>query len=207
MWVEYPDIEATCKKLGTIPTEKRADGSPLHTFPVIHDPSTGAIVADSALIAEYLDTTYPDTPQLFPKGTKSLQYGFLDAHPKLDALWQLAMPATKVILNPPSQIYFERTKFGDSGLKDVILKGQEREEQFAKLKAEFEVIDGIYKREEGPFVAGQNVLYVDLVLAGYIIWIKRIWGEDSAEWAEIKGWHLGRWAALLKSLEKYETVR
>lgn len=206
MWVEYPDIEATCKKIGALPTEKRADGSPLYTLPVIHDLSTGAVIADSALIAEYLDTTYPDTPQLFPKGTKALQYGFIAAfRSKLDALWTLIMPATELILNPRSRAYFERTKFGPD-LKDEILSGKEREEQFVKLREAFDVIDGFLQKEDGPFVMGQDIVFVDLAIAGYVIWIRKIWGEDSVEWAEVKGWHSGRWAALLKNLEKYETI-
>lgn len=206
VWVEYPDIEATCKKLGASCTEKRADGSPLYTLPVIHDPSTGAVIAESGLIAEYLDVTYPDTPKLFPSGTKALQYGFLVAHrPTLGALWQLIMPATTAILNPRSQVYFEKTKFGPN-LKDEILSGKEREEQFAKLREGFKVIDGLLQKEDGPFVMGQTVTFVDLVIAGYIMWIKKVWGARSAEWIEVKGWHMGRWAALLMSLEKYETI-
>jgi glutathione S-transferase len=206
VWVEYPDIEATCKRIGALPTLKKANGSPLYTLPVIHDPSTGAVIAESGLIAEYLDATYPDTPKLFPPGTKALQYGFLAAHrPTLSALWQLTMPATPPILNPPSRDYFKATKFGP-GLKDEIISGKEREEQFAKLREGFDVIDGWLQKEEGPFVMGQTISFVDLVVAGYILWMKKLWREESTEWTEVKGWHGGRWEALLAGLEKYETI-
>ncbi|EJF61359.1 hypothetical protein DICSQDRAFT_180669 [Dichomitus squalens LYAD-421 SS1] len=48
--------------------EKRRDGTPLYTLPVIHDPSTGASVSDSAAIVRYLHktVTHPDIPMLIP---------------------------------------------------------------------------------------------------------------------------------------------
>ncbi|KAF9464055.1 hypothetical protein BDZ94DRAFT_1257439 [Collybia nuda] len=205
-WVEYPDIEATCKKIGALPTSKRADGSPLYTFPVIHDPSTGTSIAESSLIAEYLDKTYPDAPALFPPGTKGLQSAFLAAHrTALGALWQLIMPVTATILNPPSQVYFKATKFGPH-LVDLILSGKEKEEQFSKLKEGFDILDELLRKEEGPFVMGENATFTDLAMAGYVLWMKKVWGEDSAEWTEVKGWHMGRWSELLTNLEKYETI-
>lgn len=177
----------------------------MYTLPMIHDPSTGAVIADSGLIAEYLDATYPNTPKLFPPGTKALQHAFLAAHrPTLSALWQITMPATPTILNPPSQVYFRNTKFGPN-LKNEILSGKQREEQFVKLKEGFGVVNELLQKEEGPFIMGETVTFVDLVIASYIMWIRKLWGEDSAEWTEVKGWHMGRWAALLMSLEKYET--
>ncbi|KAG5633812.1 hypothetical protein H0H81_005112 [Sphagnurus paluster] len=58
-------------------------------IPAIHDPNTNTTLAKSALIAEYLDSAYPDTPKLFPPGTRPLQYAFIDVFMShLDALWQ-----------------------------------------------------------------------------------------------------------------------
>jgi len=78
-WVEYPDIEPICKKLGIAPTYKNADGSDRYTIPAIHDPSTGVYISDSVLIAEYLDKTYPYTPQVFPHHTHALHAAFTAA--------------------------------------------------------------------------------------------------------------------------------
>ncbi|TBU52346.1 hypothetical protein BD310DRAFT_998700 [Dichomitus squalens] len=45
VWVESPDIEPLCKKIGATAAEERRDGTPLYTLPFIHDPNTGAIVS------------------------------------------------------------------------------------------------------------------------------------------------------------------
>src|SRR6266446_9283461 len=76
--LEFPDIESLFKKMGIPPTSKEEDGSDRYTVPAIHDPSTGASIADSVLIAEYLEKTYPDTPKVFPNNTPALQVAFVD---------------------------------------------------------------------------------------------------------------------------------
>lgn len=67
-WVEYPDIEPLCKRIGALPTSKKTDGRDHYTLPTIFDPSTGRAISDSLPIALYLDQTYPDSPghSLFP---------------------------------------------------------------------------------------------------------------------------------------------
>ncbi|EEB92162.1 hypothetical protein MPER_09371 [Moniliophthora perniciosa FA553] len=81
IWVEMPDIENTCKSIGASPTDKKPDGSPWYTLPVIHDPNTGETISDSFVIMEYLEKTYPSSPEkaLIPPGTTALQKAFIDA--------------------------------------------------------------------------------------------------------------------------------
>ncbi|ESK98217.1 hypothetical protein Moror_264 [Moniliophthora roreri MCA 2997] len=117
VWVEYPDIEATCKKIGALPTGVKLNGSPLYTLPVIHDPHTGATISDSALIAEYLYRAYPAKSTLIPAGTQTLQAAFRDVSvAKLTPLWQLALPKMTLILGPRSEEYYRRTKLPISGM-------------------------------------------------------------------------------------------
>ena len=75
MWVEYPDVEPLCKKIGAAPTgTKGADGSPLYTLPTIYDPNTKTAVSDSSKIVRYLDATYPSSgPTLLPAELDALQ--------------------------------------------------------------------------------------------------------------------------------------
>lgn len=77
VWLEYLEIEDTFKKAGIAPTGTRA-GKPLYTCPGLVDPNTGAAIADSFTIAEYIEKTYPDPskPTLFPPGTRTLQVYF-----------------------------------------------------------------------------------------------------------------------------------
>ncbi|KAG5640777.1 hypothetical protein DXG03_007237 [Asterophora parasitica] len=206
-WIEYPDIEATCKRIGAEHTEFRADGTPLYTLPAIHDPSTGVSIADSARIAEYLDATYPDTPRLLPPGTTAVQHAFLAAYRlALPALWQFALPSTAAILNPPSQAYYARFKF-DPESPQTAPTGQLREEQWAKLKEDFGLLAGWLEKGEadGPYVLGAAISFLDFAIAGYIIWLRILW-KESGEWDDIRSWHGGRWDTFLKRLEQYETI-
>jgi hypothetical protein len=54
--------------------------------------------SDSPCLAEYLDETYPNTPKLFPQGTRALpvQYAFID---------EFAVPVSNATLNPRSEEY------------------------------------------------------------------------------------------------------
>lgn len=188
----------------------KADGSPLYTLPVIYDPNTSTAVADSILIAEYLDATYPGTPLLIPAGTHALQHAFIAAHrDTVDALWQFALPATNPKLNPRSEEYFRRTReirFGGRVLEDVVPKGEDRVKQWKEFEDGYGKIDAWLQRGKGPFLMGDTVSFGDFVVAGYILWSKKIWGVESPEWEDIKSWHEGRWDALVKLFEKYETV-
>lgn len=210
VWVEYPDIEAHSKKIGTLPTDVKT-GKPYYSLPAIYDPKTKTALAESALIAEYLDATYPDTPRLFPPRTHPLQHAFVSAFmPTLSALWQFALPAVNTILNPPSQEYFRRTRevvFGKK-LEDVIPTGRAAEEEWAKVKAGFDIVDGWLQKGEvdGPYLYGQEPVFADFVVASFILWVRKLWGADSQKWKDIMSWNDGRWEALIQGLEKYETI-
>ncbi|KAF9464054.1 hypothetical protein BDZ94DRAFT_1257437 [Collybia nuda] len=211
-WVEYPDIEAVCRKLGIVTAYKKEDGTPLYTLPAIYDPSTGTALADSILIAEYLDEKYPETPKLFPPGTRSLQQAALQAFAStLDPLWQFVLPATNGILNPRSEEYFRRTRESQYGkkLEDIPPVGKKKDEECAKVKAAFETVDGWLQKGKGPgesYFMGSTVCFTDLVIASYILWVRKIFGEASPEWQEVTAWSDGRWAKFMKGLEKYEKV-
>ncbi|PPQ85501.1 hypothetical protein CVT25_006581 [Psilocybe cyanescens] len=210
-WVEYPDIEPVCKKLGIKPTTKNPDGSDSYTLPAIHDPSTGVYIADSILIAEYLDKTYPDTPTVLPRSTLALHHAFdeaLDA--ALDPLWEFILPDTCLALNPRSLEYFSRTReqaFGKS-LEDLRPKGDYATKRWGELQASIGKVDTWYSKTDdlGPFFMGNEASWGDIVVASYLIWLRIVWGQDSQQWKDIAGWHVGRWARLLQDLEKYAII-
>ncbi|KIM41199.1 hypothetical protein M413DRAFT_72542, partial [Hebeloma cylindrosporum] len=80
-WVEFPDIAPLCNELVIPPTGMNRDGIQRFTLPAIHDPATGLYLADSMLIAEYLDKRYPDKPRMFPENTMGLYMVFSTAAP------------------------------------------------------------------------------------------------------------------------------
>ncbi|KAJ3514470.1 hypothetical protein NLJ89_g2361 [Agrocybe chaxingu] len=213
-WVEYPDIKKHCQERGIGPTfiEPGAPEGGLYTLPAIHDPSTGIYLADSLAIAEYLEKTYPDTPLVFPDNTAALQIGFSRGFHRivLEALPEFIQPAVLGRLDPASQEFFRRTREEDFGMKleDVLPQGEKGIERWAKVNADFGTVADWYDRNggKGPFLLGEKLSWGDMVVAGFTVWLRIIWGEDSAEWKEIETWHNGRWKTLLDALEKYSAI-
>ena len=210
-WVEYPDIEPLCKKLGIPPTYKKADGKDHYTLPAIHDPSTGAYVSNSILIAEYLEKTYPGTPQVFPHNTLALQTTFGQAFgDSISALWNFIVPAVYVKLNPQSQEYFRSTReesFGKA-MEDITPKGEAAVAEWAQFRDGLGKVDSWYAKNggQGPFLLGEALSWGDIAVASCLIWLRIIWGEGSPQWKDISSWNDGRWAGIVDSMKKYETV-
>ncbi|KAG6840693.1 hypothetical protein C0991_005052 [Blastosporella zonata] len=207
-WIEYPDIESTCKRIGAAPDPIHTrDGRPLYVLPVIYDPKTSTAVSDSAQIAEYLDATYPDTPRVLPPGSKTVQYAFLAAYRLiLPHIFQFTLRRTEEFLNPPSQAHFQKHKY--AGISYDPPTGDAQEAGWKKVEADFGLLAGWLDKGEadGPYILGANISFLDFAVAGYLIWMRIVWGENSQEWQNIKTWHSGKWDAFLKRLEKYETI-
>lgn len=207
VWVEYPDIKDVSQKLGAAPTIDE-DGTENYTLPMIHDPSTGAVIQESRAIAEYLDVTYPDTPRVIPDGTRGLQLAFSDAmvH-NLAALSQFALPAVNAVLNPRSAEYFRRTREASLGMtmEQLLPSGERREKQWKRLEDAVGNMDKWFGKDS-LLIGGSpdTPIFADFELAGRFIWAKKVFGADSEEWKSMSSWHGGRWARLVQSLEKYE---
>ncbi|KIM37536.1 hypothetical protein M413DRAFT_30750 [Hebeloma cylindrosporum] len=211
-WVEYPDIEEHCKKHGIAPTSKWRDGSPRYTFPAIHDPSTGIYVAESLLIARYLENQYPDTPKVFPgpHDLSALHAAFSKAlDVEIAPATQFIISAIFPVLNPRSEAHFRRTRektFGKK-LEDIAPQGEDRIAQWAQFRAGLGNVNKWFEMNGGgPFLMCDVLSWSDLVLAGETIWYRILWGEDSEEWKDIKSWDGGRWGKILETLKEYETV-
>jgi len=212
-WVEYPDIAQVCKDIGADPTDVNDDGSPAYTLPAIYDPSTKTAVAESARIAQYLDTTYPDTPALIPVETVALHASFQEAFLstiQVKMLPLLFLPTTK-LFNPPSAAYFRRTReamFGKT-LEEFSPAGPIREAQWKELQEGFTKLAGWMSTDgkDRRFFMGDTICHADLSIAGWLMWTKRVLGQDSSEWAVVKTWDEGRWARMMEYFEKYEIVK
>ncbi|KAF8208742.1 glutathione S-transferase [Mycena galopus ATCC 62051] len=211
IWIEYPDIVDLCKRIGAEPSMLFKDGSPYYSLPVIQDPKTGQVISDSARIADYLDATYPDTPELIPAGTHVLQRAFRVACDNAtEPLWQYIIPAVAKILRPKSEEYYVRTREEDYGQKltDVWPASE------AHAKTWKEVEEGFFGKVDRwlnepmnqgkPFVMGDVVSFADFTIAGKLQWCLKGFGEESDLWKDIMIWHGGRWARLIESLRKYE---
>ncbi|RPD62486.1 hypothetical protein L226DRAFT_532515 [Lentinus tigrinus ALCF2SS1-7] len=194
VWVEYPDIEALCKKIGASAVEKRADGSPL---------------------ARYLDKTYPDTPQVIPEEADTLIAAFGDAIYAASsfAFVPIIIPAAFSILRPASQPYFRKTREVRLGgkLEELAPAGSEKraaswqgtQKGVHKMAGWFEAAG-----KEKLFVMGdkKGITYADIMLASWFVWFKKCCGEESQEWKDMMSWDGGRWARFVAAFEKYEVV-
>lgn len=207
-WVEYPDIEAVVKKIGAKPTEKKPDGRDHYTVPVIHDPSTGAVVADSFAIGKYLDTTYPNTPRVFPPGLDALQAAFLAPFLPTYArpLFQILIARVPGILNPRSAEYFRATR--------EVMFGKRLEEIHApadwdSLKEAWGQLRGFISEngeEKDMFLGGDLITYCDVQVASMLVWVRAICRPDSEEWKRIAGLDDGFWGKYLERFDKYAQV-
>ncbi|KAK7028612.1 glutathione S-transferase-like protein ustS [Favolaschia claudopus] len=208
VWVEYPDIEPQCKKIGADPTSTKADGRPHYTLPVIQDLSTGAVISDTTRIAQYLDATYPDKPLLMPAGTAGFHLAFQEAaHALISPIYPYGLPASQLKMNPSSAEYFRRTReisWGKS-LEDLTPKGDLDVAEWKKLKDGFTKIDEWFQAggKENLYFMGEKPCYADLWMTSYAMWISLSLPD---KWEDMKTWNGGKWAKLLKSLEQYATV-
>ncbi|KAF4613743.1 hypothetical protein D9613_008017 [Agrocybe pediades] len=210
-WIGVDEIQSRFKELGFNPTRKFADGSDMYTVPAIHDPSTGVYLADSFLIAQYLDKTYPDTPRLLPDGMTGLQAAFEDQFMSAIA------PVTQFIQYPLSQKLYPKDQeairrrvesgFGKS-LEELAPKGEVALREWDKLRDGLGKLDGFYAKmdDKGPFILGEKISWGDIVLAGHFTWMKLAFGEGSQQWKDISSWHGGRWGKLLKLFDAYTAV-
>ena len=209
-WVEYPDIEALAKKIGAESTTKKTDGRDHYTLPIIHDPSTGAVIADSFAIALYLDKTYPNTPLLFPPNTKSLTSIASSAIGRYISgdFYTIVVLDTWKNLNEASQRYFRQTRESDFGLKleDFVPAGPVGEAKWNAAERGFDQFNTWITVGGTEFITGDQIAYADIIVASRLIWAKVVFGSQSEEWQRIAGWNGGRLGKFLQSFEKYSTV-
>lgn len=209
VWVEYPDIETLCKKIGASKTNAI---SAAYTLPVIHDPAHDAVVADSIEIARYLDKTYPDTPTLFPPGSHALQEAFQVAYERTvaEAMLLMMLPLAQAKLNTASQAYFRRTREAKFGMKleEFSPIGPKRDLHWKTLKERHAIMASwLAKNESSPFVMGDKISYADITIAGFVMWIRTMFGSESAEWKDVLTWQDGIWANYMKEFERYQQVK
>lgn len=212
-WVEYPDIAALCQKIGAGPTGTHDDGSPYYSLPVLHDPTTNRVIPDSTAIADYLDQTYPDTPLLFPPGTRGLVASYQTAMgsilAKTQALWKLVVLRVCLNLNERSHGYFRRTREADEGmrLEEIAPEGEVRERTLKEFEEELTKIGKWYEvGGGGPFIMGDRLCYADILLAGHLTWVRVSLGKESEEWKRIAGFAGGFPGRFIEQFEKYQHV-
>lgn len=214
-WVEFPDIEPTCLKLGAKHTQLKNDGSPLYTIPVIYDPNTKSVVSDSLVIVRYLEGQYPSSSgqEIIPAGTSGLVAAFRQVFSTAitPSMFALAVVHTNDVMNAASQEYFRRTRedeYFHKKLEEVAPKGATREAEWEVTKKGLDMLASWYDENEagGSFICGERISFPDIMVAARVKWLKLVFGEDSEDWKVFSKLNGGRWVNILKEVERYENV-
>ncbi|KAF8515793.1 hypothetical protein BU17DRAFT_93209 [Hysterangium stoloniferum] len=214
VWVSYPDIEETLKKIGGKPTgvkPNKGGGAPLYTLPAILDESgdTPIVITDSLAIAEYLDAKYPGRPVLPKKGT--------DLEPAFEKFFERVVdePLTTVMLGPTLEIqdaqskpYWARTRrdWYDLNPSEISPEGPVREGHWKEVEKGFDSLAELVGGDNpGQWAAGGNEpTRIDFIIVAWLIWVKVV---SPDEWEKrVKPLNGGRWNNLLKRTEAWQTV-
>jgi glutathione S-transferase len=181
------------------------DGSPFYTLPIIHDPSTDRVIGDTFDIAVYLDKICPDGPPLFPPSSIGLHKAF-NAHVDASFTAFVALCSDGMPLNPETadqvKSEFLRRAGSTASWEEVIIRGEERVKMVAAFKDKLGELAKLYIFD-GPFLEGQTLTYADIIVGGWLQFMK----AALEEWEDLFTWHDGRWRKIHEALEKYAEVK
>ncbi|KAF8577827.1 hypothetical protein K439DRAFT_1639384 [Ramaria rubella] len=213
IWLSYPDIESTLKKLGAPARAVDPQGKPHYMLPAILDTSgvSPILVTDSLNIAEYLEEKYPERP-IFPKDGKALEYAFEETFNRIvgPPMWKMMLPLAWNILDERSQKYFceKRERWNGSKVLDKWCpEAHMTEKDWNALMHGFNTLAAILDMN-GPsqkFVAGgTEPTRADLIIVSYlasiIVAAPEKWNE------EVRHWSNGRWEKLWKLSEPWRVI-
>ncbi|KAG2753173.1 hypothetical protein P692DRAFT_20722903 [Suillus brevipes Sb2] len=193
VWVEFKDIPITMKcEVGASTTEGGR-----YTLPVIKDPNTGLVIADSLAIAEYLDKTYPEKP-IIPRGANALMGLFEPAYCRVayGKAVKLILTKTLEVMNDSSREYFIQTRLELLGETRWEAVSEENvQQQWEDFKKGLDEIDKWYQKSGGKWIMGDTFSFADMVVACRTIWWNTIFDEEQLR--ELHSWNGGRWARVL----------
>ncbi|KAF2472248.1 uncharacterized protein BDR25DRAFT_333615 [Lindgomyces ingoldianus] len=173
-WVEYPDLAPTFKSFGLPPNNKDGVGY----FAEYTSPSVkfgdGTYCMDSWKIAIELEKRYPspslhiDDPivvqvrNLIPEIMGPLQPNIIPKVPRM-------------LLNPPSVEYFERTRKERYGMSlSQVEEDRGGEPSWKAAEQPINEIADLLKKKGGPFFLGKTVSYADLIFVSFLHFLKRL---------------------------------
>ena len=185
--IGFSDIERIAKEVGAPPTDTSTP-TPKYTVPFIKDSTTGKVVSDSTVIAQYLDEAYPDTPPVIPEGSLTLQKIFLN-----DVIRNRISGVHRTAIRPVLSQYFpkdyqEVAKVTPTTPEQVAEAFRTAQGQLAKLN---EILNGGGPGPFREFVMGAKPVFADFAMMAFIYPIKFVYGADSDEWKEVRSWANG----------------
>jgi glutathione S-transferase len=138
--------------------------------PVIRDGSQ--VVADSFMIAAYLEETYPDRPSLFGGDGGQAMARFVEAWSQSTlhaALNVIALKEIDGILSPEDQAYFRPSREARLG-KTFEQVAELREAEIAGFSAKLTPLRVMLKSQ--PWIGGSSPLFADYIVFGALQWAR-----------------------------------
>jgi len=146
------------------------EGGVSKIVPVIRDGSQ--VVADSFMIADYLEQTYPDRPSLFGGEGGQAMSRFVEAWSQSTlhaALNVIALNEIHDILAPEDQAYFMPSREARLG-KTFEQVGERREAEIEGFSAKLTPLRVMLKSQ--PWIGGASPLFADYIVFGALQWAR-----------------------------------
>ncbi|CCM00726.1 uncharacterized protein FIBRA_02766 [Fibroporia radiculosa] len=209
-WVHYADQQDF---LASINAPITRASEPRRTLPVIVDDVADgrppALIADSSLIADYLETCYPE-PSIY-SGGKEAQASYVATIKKLillDVASVVAPNAVKLFEGRDLEFYVSSRKRLFGVELSEMFPPEKQTAVWAQLEASFndlsQFIDSIEHRDPWLFSMLEGPSYADFVVGGILVWFKLAGPADG--WSRLEGWNGGRWTRFMANLEPYMQV-
>lgn len=148
------------------------EGGVSKTVPVIRDGSQ--VLADSFMIAAYLEETYPDRPSLFGGDGGQAMARFVEAWSQSTlhaALNVIALKEIDGILSPEDQAYFRPSREARLG-KTFEQVAELREAEIAGFSAKLTPLRITLKSQ--PWIGGSSPLFADYIVFGALQWVRLV---------------------------------
>ncbi|KZV94872.1 hypothetical protein EXIGLDRAFT_736286 [Exidia glandulosa HHB12029] len=208
-WLTYLETETVMKSIGARPTGKKPppeDSEDWYTLPVISSP--GKVVEDSEAIVEYLDTTYPETPRLFPPGTRAPQAAFAELFAKevTARTVLLILPGVPANIDAANGAYVEESRkrwYGAPMSEWAPLGSEKRVQVWETAKEGWATAAAVYAKSpgEGPWLMGTEPVFADFIVVGLLACTRVLIPEQ--EFETMLQWHGGLWSRLWDASRPY----
>ncbi|KAJ7264054.1 hypothetical protein B0H12DRAFT_1068853 [Mycena haematopus] len=197
-YIPFSQIGAVLTAAGVPPTQST---TPKYTVPAIIDGAN--IVADSRVIAEYIERTYTERPVPILGGDhkKAIQ----DA---ATVLRPLVVPNVVTYLEGPDAAYFTASRREIFGVKELheICPASQRDEMIRAFEVALTKLSD-FAGEANPqgWVFGKDgPAYEDFELVGWFFWAK-VAGLPGL-WERVQGLNYGKWSTLFSAAEPYMSI-
>jgi glutathione S-transferase len=208
-WIESQTIGPIAKRVGAPPTARTPRGTPIYTAPFIFCPRTRTYISDSLEIALHVDRRYTTTTanangRLFPEGQEALirVWNEMWVDRVVKPIFPYMLVRVYEQLTPGSanafRMAYERRFKGT-------LESLASEDNWTSFRHGLTYFASLYPSAEARFVGGgEEPTYADFVVAGWMVWLKRVLGEESEKWREVAEADGGRWGGVVRTFGRWE---